>query len=69
MLVCQWILKNYTNLGKTSEGKKKIGANAILAASIASCKIAAIEKNISLFKYIDNSKNFQFYCLNFQMSN
>ena len=42
-----------------TEGKKKIGANAILAASIASCKIAAIEKNISLFKYIDNSKNFQ----------
>ncbi len=42
-----------------TEGKKKIGANAILAASIASCKIAAIEKNISLFKYIDNSRNFQ----------
>ena len=42
-----------------TEEKKKIGANAILAVSIASCKIAAIEKNISLFKYIDSSKNFQ----------
>jgi len=42
-----------------TEQKKKLGANAILAVSIASCKLAAIEKNISLFKYLGNSKNFQ----------
>ena len=42
-----------------TEQKKKLGANAILAISIASCKLAAIEKNISLFKYLGNSKNYQ----------
>jgi len=42
-----------------TEQKKKLGANAILAASIASCKLAATEKNISLFKYLRNSKNYQ----------
>lgn len=36
--------------------KKKLGANAILAVSIASCKLAAIEKKIPLFKYLSNSK-------------
>ncbi len=41
-----------------TEQKKKLGANAILAVSIASCKLAAIEKNISLFKYLGKSKNF-----------
>ena len=41
-----------------TEEKKKLGANAILAVSIASCKLAAIEKNISLFKYLGKSKNF-----------
>ena len=42
-----------------SEEKKKLGANAILAVSIASCKLAAIEKKTSLFKYLKNSKNYQ----------
>ena len=42
-----------------SEQKNKLGANAILAVSIASCKVAAIEKNISLFKYLKNSKNYK----------
>ena len=32
--------------------KKKLGANSILAVSIASSKLAAISKNISLFKYL-----------------
>ena len=42
-----------------TEQKKKIGANAILAVSIASCKLAAIEKNIPLYKYLGNSKSYQ----------
>ena len=42
-----------------TEQKKKLGANAILAVSIASCKLAAIKKNISLYKYLGNSKNTQ----------
>ena len=40
-----------------TEHKKKIGANSILAVSLAACKIAAIEKNVSLFKHIGNSKS------------
>ena len=42
-----------------TEQKKKLGANAILAVSIASCKLAAIEKKISLFKYLGKSENYQ----------
>jgi len=42
-----------------TEQKKKLGANAILAVSIASCKLAAIKKNIPLFKYLGNSKSYQ----------
>jgi len=42
-----------------TEQKKKLGANAILAVSMASCKLGAIEKKISLFKYLGNSKNYQ----------
>ena len=42
-----------------TEKKKKLGANAILAVSIASCKLTAIEKKMSLFKYLGNSKNYQ----------
>ena len=42
-----------------TEQKKKLGANAILAVSMASCKLAAIEQNISLFKYLGGSKNYQ----------
>ena len=32
--------------------KNKLGANSILAVSIAACKLAAICKNISLYKYL-----------------
>ena len=42
-----------------TEQKKKLGANAILAVSIASCKLAAIKNNISLFRHLGNPKNFQ----------
>ena len=42
-----------------TEQKKKFGANAILAVSIASCKLAAINKKISLYRYLGNSKNSQ----------
>ena len=42
-----------------TEQKKKLGANAILAASIAACKLAAIEKKVPLFKNLGNSKNSQ----------
>ena len=42
-----------------TEQKKKLGANAILAVSIASCKLGAIKKNTSLFKYLGNSKSSQ----------
>ena len=42
-----------------TEQKKKLGANAILAVSIASCKLAAINKNISLFKNLGSSKSYQ----------
>tara|TARA_Y100001970_G_scaffold170364_1_gene208182 strand:- start:1595 stop:2791 length:1197 start_codon:yes stop_codon:yes gene_type:complete len=42
-----------------TEQKKKIGANAILAVSMASCKLAASEKKISLFRHIGNSKKYQ----------
>ena len=42
-----------------TDQKKKLGANSILAVSIASCKLAAIEKNTSLYKYLGNSKSYQ----------
>tara|TARA_B100000686_G_scaffold241260_1_gene249869 strand:- start:930 stop:2129 length:1200 start_codon:yes stop_codon:yes gene_type:complete len=42
-----------------TEQKKKLGANAILAVSMASCKLAAIEKKTSLYKYLGNSKKYQ----------
>ena len=42
-----------------TEQKKKLGANAILAVSIASCKLAAIKKNTPLYKYLGNSKSYQ----------
>ena len=50
--------KTLINLDGT-EQKKKLGANAILAVSIASSKLAAIEKNTPLFKYLGNSKSTQ----------
>ena len=58
-------VEDQKNIDKTlieldgTEQKKKLGSNAILAVSIASCKLAAIVKNISLFKNLTNSKNFQ----------
>jgi len=58
-------IKNQKMIDKTlidldgTEQKKKLGANAILAISIASCKLAAIEKKISLYKYLGNSKSNQ----------
>jgi len=42
-----------------TEQKKKLGANAILAVSIAACKLSAIEKKISLFRHLGNSKSCQ----------
>ena len=42
-----------------TEQKKKLGANAILAVSIASCKLAAMSENIPLYKYLGTSKNNQ----------
>ena len=58
-------INDQTKIDKTlidldgTEQKKKLGANAILAVSIASIKLAAIEKNTSLFKYLGNSKSTQ----------
>ena len=42
-----------------TEQKKKLGANAILAVSIASSKLAAVEKNTPLYRYLGNSNNYQ----------
>jgi len=39
-----------------TEQKKKLGANAILAVSIASIKLAALEKKLPLFKYLEVSQ-------------
>ncbi len=39
------------NLDGTKQ-KKKLGANSILASSISSCKLAAKENNIPLYKYL-----------------
>tara|TARA_Y100000590_G_scaffold79937_1_gene88766 strand:+ start:1473 stop:2681 length:1209 start_codon:yes stop_codon:yes gene_type:complete len=50
--------KTLIDLDGTKE-KKKLGANAILAVSIATTKLAAIEKKISLFKHLSDSKNHQ----------
>ena len=58
-------INDQTKIDKTlidldgTEQKKKLGANAILAVSIASSKLAAIEKNTPLFKYLGNSKSTQ----------
>jgi len=58
-------INNQTKIDKTlidldgTEQKKKLGANAILAVSIASSKLAAIEKKTPLFKYLGNSKSTQ----------
>ena len=58
-------INDQTKIDKTlidldgTEQKKKLGANAILAVSIASIKLAAIEKNTPLFKHLGNSKSTQ----------
>ena len=58
-------IEDQTKIDKTlidldgTEQKEKLGANAILAVSIASCKLAAIQKNISLYKYLGKSKNYE----------
>ena len=58
-------INDQTKIDKTlidldgTEQKKKLGANAILAVSIASSKLAAIEKNTPLIKYLGNSKSTQ----------
>ena len=41
-----------------TDQKQKLGANAILAVSMACCKLAAIEKKIPLFKYLSKNKDF-----------
>ena len=38
-----------------TEQKKNLGANALLAVSIATTKLAALEKKVSLFKYLGGS--------------
>ena len=40
-----------------TKNKSKLGANAILSVSLAVSKAAAIEKNISLFKYLGDSNS------------
>ena len=45
------------NLDGTRQ-KKRLGANSILAVSIAASKVAAISKNISLFKYLGGSTSY-----------
>ena len=42
-----------------TDQKKKIGANSILAVSLAACKLTAIEKNVSLFKHLGDSNSSQ----------
>ncbi len=42
-----------------TEQKKKLGANAILAVSMASCKLASKDKKIPLYKYLGNPKSCQ----------
>tara|TARA_B100000700_G_scaffold153959_1_gene170879 strand:+ start:3516 stop:4712 length:1197 start_codon:yes stop_codon:yes gene_type:complete len=42
-----------------TEQKKKLGANSILAVSIASCKLASKEKKISIFEHLSDTKDFQ----------
>ena len=39
-----------------TKNKKRLGANAILGVSMAAARTAALEKNISLHKYLGNSK-------------
>ena len=58
-------INDQTRIDKTlidldgTEQKKKLGANAILAVSVAACKLSALEKNVSLFKFLGGNKNYQ----------
>ena len=58
-------LTDQKNIDKTlidldgTEQKKRLGANAILAVSIASCKLAAMEKNTPLYKYLGKSESYK----------
>ena len=55
-------IENQEKIDKTlidldgTKQKKILGANTILSISLASCKAAAINKNISLHKYLGNGK-------------
>ena len=57
-------IDNQSKIDKTlieldgTDQKQKLGANAILAVSMACCKLAAIEKKIPLFKYLSKNKDF-----------
>tara|TARA_Y100001970_G_scaffold411_1_gene490 strand:+ start:605 stop:1804 length:1200 start_codon:yes stop_codon:yes gene_type:complete len=42
-----------------TDQKKKLGANAILAVSMAACKLTAIENKLSLFKSLRKSQTYQ----------
>ena len=44
--------------------KKRLGANAILSVSLATCKVGALSKKISLFKHISNKKTLPFPLMN-----
>tara|TARA_B100000700_G_scaffold233246_1_gene258399 strand:+ start:1354 stop:2550 length:1197 start_codon:yes stop_codon:yes gene_type:complete len=50
--------KTLIELDGTSQ-KKKLGANAILAVSMAVCKLTAIENKLSLFKSLRKSQTYQ----------
>ena len=57
-------IDNQSKIDKTlieldgTDQKQKLGANAILAVSMACCKLAAIEKKIPLFKYLSKNEDF-----------
>ena len=57
-------IDNQSKIDKTlieldgTDQKQNLGANAILAVSMACCKLAAIEKKIPLFKYLSKNKDF-----------
>ena len=42
-----------------TDQKKKLGANAILAVSMAACKLTAIENKLSLFRSLKKSQTYQ----------
>tara|TARA_B100000886_G_scaffold179564_1_gene123135 strand:- start:16012 stop:17265 length:1254 start_codon:yes stop_codon:yes gene_type:complete len=50
-----------------TKNKSNIGANSILAVSIANCKAGALNNKLNLFEYIDKKNNE--YCLPYPMLN